>query len=211
MAAEDLVTSQHRTAPKFMALVRQTTAPFADLQEVLLGPQALDLDTAVGVQLDVIGQWLGVGRELAEPVAGVYFSFDTEGLGYDEGSWEGVFLGAGGITVLDDDTYRLLLRVKALNNRWDGTAEQAYTLSDALFPDAGIIMYIQSHGDMTMTIALREDTVRSALARAMVTSGALNFKPSGVGVREIIYTSPQFGFGPTTTILAGFGSGSFWS
>ncbi|MGC7970039.1 DUF2612 domain-containing protein, partial [Salmonella enterica] len=71
-------------------------------------PFDFDLDQAIGVQLDAVGEWVGISRNITVPLAGVYFSFDIAGLGFDQGVWKGPFDPDTGLTTLDDDTYRLL-------------------------------------------------------------------------------------------------------
>lgn len=86
----ELTTSQYRDKPKFTAMVEGVAQPFADTAEFLEGFAALfDLDTADGPQLDAIGLWIGASRDLEIPISNVYFSFDTPGLGFDEGLWNG--------------------------------------------------------------------------------------------------------------------------
>jgi hypothetical protein len=80
-----------------------------------------DLDQAAGDQLDIIGLWVGVGRRVKTPPIGVYFSLDIVSVGFDQGVWQGPFDPSMGITLLDDDTYRLLIRAKIGANHWDGT------------------------------------------------------------------------------------------
>ena len=83
-----LVTSEHRR-PRFLALVAACVEPYADAQEALAElPTAFDVDTAVGVQLDAVGLWVGVTRYLHTPLEDVYFSWDLEGVGWPGGRVE---------------------------------------------------------------------------------------------------------------------------
>jgi hypothetical protein len=71
----NLITSQHRDKPKFVATVQATVSPLVALQDTLKGlVQDYDLDTAIGQQLDIIGQWAGVTRNLNTPLTGVYLT-----------------------------------------------------------------------------------------------------------------------------------------
>lgn len=149
-SAEDyvgLITSQHADKPKFVAMVAAVAKAFADTSNLIDGlPQAFDLDVAVGAQLDDVGLWVGLSRKIGVPIEGVYFSFDTEGLGYDQGSWKGPFDPDVGLTSLDDDTYRLLLRARIAANHWDGTFERAVELLELIFvpnPTDPIFQYLE--------------------------------------------------------------------
>lgn len=130
----DLVTSEHSDKPRFMATLSAVAQCFVDLQNGLIDiPDEFDLDNAVGVQLDAVGLWVGISRKVNTPLAGVYFSFDTSGLGFDQGVWQGPFDPTTGVTSLDDDTYRLLLRAKIGANHWDGTLGTSAAILNAIF------------------------------------------------------------------------------
>lgn len=61
--------------------------PLSDVSDAMSGliPE-FDIDTAAGVQLDVVGEWVGRSRRVATPVTGIYFSWDTERVGWDQGA-----------------------------------------------------------------------------------------------------------------------------
>lgn len=80
----DLITNYHATKPIFFEHVDLSTRPLIDITGATLGlVSAFDIDTAVGVQLDTLGLWIGRSRIVSQPISGVYFSWDTDGLGYD--------------------------------------------------------------------------------------------------------------------------------
>ena len=109
----NLVTNEHQDKPKFMATLAATLQPFADLNAVLDNFSALfDVDCAVGAQLDVVGQWVGLSRKLEAPIPNVYFSFDVAGVGFDQGVWFAPFDPTEGVISLDDATYRTMLYIK---------------------------------------------------------------------------------------------------
>lgn len=128
-----LITSQHANKPKFMAMVAGVSQPFVDLLSVLASiPASYDLDNAIGDQLDVVGEWVGISRNISTPLA-VYFSLDTSGLGFDQGSWQGPYDPSTGLISLDDDTYRLLIRAKIGANSWDGTLGTSAAILNSIF------------------------------------------------------------------------------
>lgn len=130
----NLVTNQHRDKPNFIATLRALTQGFVDnLIALLAMPPAFDLDTAVGVQLDAIGLWVGISRRVSVPISGVYFSFDDPALGFDAGVWYGAGDPSEGLVDLDDFTYRLLIRAKIGANRWDGTKPSLLAIINSVF------------------------------------------------------------------------------
>lgn len=129
-----LITSEHADKPKFNAMVSAVAQCFVDQQNALGSfIPSFDLDEAVGDQLDTLGAWVGISRRVRTPLTGVYFSFDIAGLGFDQGVWQGPFDPSTGITLLDDDTYRLLIRAKIGANHWDGTLVSSAAILNLIF------------------------------------------------------------------------------
>lgn len=59
----NLVTSEHQPRPKFIAALTAIMQPLADQIAVANSlPAAFDIDTAIGVQLEAVGEWVGHGR-----------------------------------------------------------------------------------------------------------------------------------------------------
>ncbi len=127
---EGLLLSQYANSPDlkeyFMAFISELDLLFEQTEEVYKGRF---LETAVGVQLDIIGEILQQTRSVILPK--VYFGFDgapnIAGMA-DENSPAigGLFkdenVGNGDVTALDDMTYRRMLLAKAaiLNRDTDG-------------------------------------------------------------------------------------------
>ena len=177
-----LITSEHADKPKFMAMVGAVAGLFVGAQNFLESlPAAFDLDTAIGAQLDVLGIWIGISRRIAVPVANVYFSWDTAGVGWDQGVWKGTSDPSATISVLDDDTYRLVLRAKIGANNWDGTVITAAPILSQVFGDSGTYVQISDNGDMSFN-AYIQGPEPSALSMALITGGYIPIKPAGVRV-----------------------------
>jgi len=207
-----LITSEHNQRPKFMATVTALAQPMVDLMNLLGGmPDRFDLDQAVGVQLDDVGRWVGISRRVATPLTGVYFSFDAPGVGFDQGSWKGPFDPDTGLTLLDDETYRLVLRAKIGANHWDGTLESSAAILNSIF-NGDTYVFIQDNQDMSMTIGVA-GKVPSAVFLALLAGGYIPLKPEGVRVNYTIVTSvdgaPIFGFDVQNNLIAGFDTGAW--
>lgn len=206
------ITSEHADKPNFTAMVDATVQPFADLI-ALLGqvPQLYDLDTAVGQQLDVVGQWVGASRTLEAPLSGVYFAFDTIDVGFDGGVWMGPYDPASGIVLLPDEFYRLVIRARILNNSWDGSKDQIYALTDVVFGSAGFTYYIEDHSDLTISIGLLGQTTPPPILIALLNSGTLDVKGVTIQVASrVAQQGPVFSFDLDTLLLKGFDT-SFWA
>jgi hypothetical protein len=206
-----LVTPQHADKPKYMAMLAAVFGCFVDQQNLLASlPEAFDLDTAVGVQLDAVGLWVGVSRDVAVPITGAYFAWDTPGLGWDQGNWQGPFDPTTGISELDDGTYRVLIKAKIGANHWDGTLPTAKTILDSVFT-FGSLAIIQDNGDMTITFGIA-GTQPSAVLRAILSQGLLPLKPEAVHVDGYVMTSedgtPIFGLDVENSYIAGLDVGA---
>jgi len=173
-------------------------------------PAAFDLDSAIGVQLAAVGLWAGTKPQVKTPL-NVYFSFDTPGLGFDQGNWQGPFDPSTGLTTLDDDTFRTLIRAKIAANSWDGTVPGAAAAYANLFAGTGSSIFIQDNQDMTMTVGV-SGAIPSALLRALFSGGYLPLKPEGVHANYVVPSvnnTPLFGFDVSNQWIAGFDSGSW--
>lgn len=71
----DRISNYHAGKPKFFAHVDLSTRPLIDIAQTMAGMiSAFDIDTAVGKQLDILGEWIGRKRRVSTPISGVYFS-----------------------------------------------------------------------------------------------------------------------------------------
>lgn len=121
-----LVTSQHYDKPKFITWLTANLDILDDADTIIKNiDAAFDIDSALGSQLDTMGQVLGVSRYLTfQP------SVDSP--------------------TLDDEAYRFVLKAKIAQNQWDGTAPGLTDLWNNLFPLAPI--NIVDNQDMTCDI-----------------------------------------------------------
>jgi hypothetical protein len=200
-----LITSQHANKPKFaatVALLANSVGTIGDAAQSLI--TLFDLDSAVGEQLDQIGVWVGVSRRLSVPITGLFFSWDTTGLGWDEGQWRGPNDATSQLAELDDASYRQLLKVIILANHWDGTMVQYQKILQAFLPNSSI--FAVDNQNMTMSIYVSGPPL-TALQQAVVNGPLTNIKPAGVGLLTL--TELDFGFSEAGFSSVGFGQGIF--
>ena len=172
--------------------------PIIDAQDTLTKLTSdFDLDTAVGIQLDQVGQWIGRTRYVTTPITGVFFAFDlTNRVGFDQGVWLGDYDPTDAITGLDDETYREVLKLQAIANHWDGTLPSIAADLDRVFPGIAI----QDLGDAPAGLMRMDVLIPSVLVNTLllyVLEQDFPIKPSGVLVNFIettLSTQPIFAF-----------------
>ncbi|PHM55137.1 DUF2612 domain-containing protein [Xenorhabdus sp. KK7.4] len=206
-----LITPQHRTAPKFVTHIDLITRSLSDIaQQTLQLNDAFSLDKAVGVQLDAVGEWIGLSRYVKTPIVGVYFSLDMDGIGFDQGSWRRRYDSDSGFTELDDETYRTLLRVKIEANHWDGSGEMLERIYQRIMPDSKTTLFFVDNQNMTMDVFMTGGVIPEVI-KAVIRQGYLNIKPEAVRVNNYINSADcgLFGFDIQHDVVAGFDVGGW--
>lgn len=208
---QDYITSEHSDKPNFMAMIALGVSPMVQVQSLLTSMIAIfDIDNPpVGYQLDIIGQWAGVSRNLQFPITGVLFSWDgTAAVGWDMGVWPNP-ANPDSITTLDDATYLILVKAKIAANQWDGTTEGAYAIWAILFPNYNLL--IQDNQNMSFVVAI-SGAVLDSLTLALLTQGYLPLRPEGVQISYFVVTttaSPLFFWDTEETAAMGWDEGSW--
>lgn len=176
-----LIISQHALKPKFAATVGLSVEPFVALQAMdAEAISATTIDNARGVQLDWIGEWVGITRNVPTPISGVYFSWNTTiAEGWNNGIWKGEFDPTTGLSQLPDNDYRILIKAKIKANNSSGTIPEIYDILDAAFP--GVAIDVIDNQDMTMEI-LYTIADFTAIQEAILIQGLIPIKPAGVAI-----------------------------
>lgn len=207
-----IITSEHQNKPKFMAMIRGVIGVLTRIQDLYASMIPLfDLGVAVGDQLDIIGQWVGISRNVNIPdAAGIYFEWDGDDYttGWDFGSWAPAEAPST-IVSLPDDAYRNLIRAKIAANSWNGTIEGAYAAWAQVFPTYTIL--IQDNQNMTMAIGIVGAIVDS-MTLALLTGGYLPLKPEGVRITEYfipVDDGPLFAWDVESDYLGGWDEASW--
>lgn len=177
-----LITSEYQSSPKYLAFVTAMLKKFDDVTNCLLNfTNAFDLNYAVGVQLDSLGQILGISRTLP-------------------------FQPSSGSPILGDADYRTLLLAKVYLNLWNGEADALQPLWQQIFPGGRIV--IDDAQNMSATIVL--SGTFTSIAQQMITNGMIIPRPAGVLYNYTFAELPIFGFDLNNGFIAGFDVGH-WS
>lgn len=207
----DLVTSEYADQPNFLAVLTANTSIPVQVQALMSAMiELFDIDTPpVGEQLDIIGEWVGVSRQVAVPISGVYFTWDGDAeVGWDYGVWQAAGQPAN-ITSLPDDAYLNLIRGKIASNNWDGTTNSAYAIWDAVFPNFTI--GIQDYLNMSYALIIAGGIIDS-LTLALITGGYINLRPEGVKIARYFVSQgdiPVFAWDMDAPLFQGWDTGAW--
>lgn len=179
-----LLTSEYRNSPKLNAFLQNMLQKFQDICQAQVSlDTAFDVDSAVGAQLDAIGVIVGVNRTVPfQPSDSVS-------------------------PILNDATYRILLKATAGINQWDGTIDSLYPLWQTLFPSGQII--IADNQDMTAAILLPGSGFTS-IQQDLITHGMIVPRPEGVEYLYVFAPFPVFAFDQDNEYASGFDIG-YWA
>lgn len=206
----NLIPSENRQKPNFIATLSASVEVLAYLQDLAASMiPKFDIDVAVGDQLDILGKWIGLSREVSIPIEGVYFSWDGDDEdGWDFGSWSPDSEPTS-VTLLPDDAYRTVLKAKIAANSWDGTTEGAYAIWSRLFTQFTIL--IQDNQNMSYDIIIVGGIVDS-LTLALLQQGYISLKPEGVRIDNYfvpVVDEPGFAWDMDTDLMKGWDEG-YW-
>lgn len=210
------ITNYHASKTLFVQHVDLSTRPLIDINTSVNSLiTAFDVDTAVGKQLDIIGEWVGRTRVVSQVISGVYFSLDTDILGFEQGIWQGPYDPDSGFTSLSDDTYRIILKAKIAINNWNGQNGTLPDILDNTLVGSGVSMQVVDNQDMSISILILPEIEFANVSLELIAAikqGYLTVKAAGVRVKEMVMPSDGsrlFAFDSDTQYLAGFDQGSW--
>jgi hypothetical protein len=178
----NLFTSEYRLAPKLNAFALSLLSPLDDVSNVLFSmSEALDLDYAIGAQLDTLGLLQGVTRVMT-------------------------FQPTGDVSpVLDDDTFRTFIRAQIARNQWDGLESSLGPIWATLFPGGSI--FIDDQQNMTADIVM--SGAFTSIVKDLISNGLIVPRPEGVQYNYIFADLPILGFDQDNSFIAGVDQGHF--
>lgn len=171
--------------------VMQLEGELQDLQ------QLRSLDTAVGAQLDVIGEIVGQPRGILISELFTYFGFNgsTQGGSYGNltdpsagAPWYSIDAPLGGGRAPTDDEYRILIKAKILKNRTMATPEEVIAAYKFLF-NVGKVTITESSASVVIGIGRTITAVERGLLFDMANTGSLLPKTVGVKYEYVEFQS----------------------
>lgn len=189
--ARSLITEQFKGLPVMDKYLRLLLSGILDAQEVLRQlQQQRSIDTAVGAQLDVIGDIVGRPRDLVTATLFNYFGFQSAPLAGSFGSlddptvgnqWYSVGAPTGISRPPTDEEYRLMLKAKIIKNRTLARPEDVIAAYRFLFGASKVTVEQVSPANIRIGIGKILTQVERGLLFNLGGTGSLLPKTIGVG------------------------------
>lgn len=194
--ARERVTEQFKDAPVFDKYLQLLIGDSLELQTVLKDlMEKRSIDTAVGRQLDILGDIVGQPRTLVNADLFTFFGFmgnwqaDSYGSLNDAGVgsvwWDGEASSTGNIT-LNDDLYRLLIKAKIAKNTTRATPEDVMNFTNFIFNTNGSTIVDEGFAKFRLMIGRSLTRQEVGLLRYVNRTASYESKllpkPIGVGI-----------------------------
>jgi hypothetical protein len=191
--ALDRLTSLYSDKPKVIAFIKALTAAHVELELTLQTmAEQTDIDIARGVNLDTIGEIVGISRIIPESIAVQFFGFEGQPGATVFGEEGQAGIGARfreelepdtATSILADPEYRLLIRAKIAKNHGRGTCEDILAGLNYLFNAE--LSVVDDLGGMAIAVGIgRQLTFQE---KAIVKD--LDILPRPAGVRINYYSN----------------------
>lgn len=203
----NLLIIQYHDKPKAQATIRLVMGELLASGILLDIQNGYNLDTAVGVQLDVLGKYIGTDRFYDDTNLNDFFSLVTYGELASNPNTDPIFDGRWGFIdyadydsadqhngtlnynsilaqafTLNDDDYRTLLKFKIIKNYSNGSHK---SIDDALFKFFGDDIVMTQTATMEITY-----TVPANLSAVMLAAIDKDVLPRPAGVNLLLAVSP---------------------
>jgi hypothetical protein len=222
---KDLLLYQYINLPKARAVIGLLVSQaLVDLLPVEMS-NAFDLETATGAQLDILGEYIGFDRRVVNVVDRDYFNLDnyvaptsnpfgfTDYTAPAQNANNSVYsyYNSNNQTDLNDDEFRILLKLKAAMNISNFSMYDIVTIINEAF---GTLVVVGDSQNMKMSYFVAESISRIA---TIARNEALLPKPMGVGIFylfSLLDPTKLWGFASyltTNNATIGFSSYAAWA
>lgn len=199
---------QYRKKPRARATAKLLNDEvYKTFDDAIKVAEILNIDTASGYALDLVGRHVGVSREQQNLILKDFFAFtQTEKKqGFNKGEFYRLGNSLKGGFYLNDSDYRFLIKAKIIKNYQTGTLENSYKSLEFLL---GAGNFIFDNYDMTLNLVLKNAKTTQFLINLIFKNDILA-RPVGVGLNVILIADKKcFGFKQNKANLA-FGVGKF--
>lgn len=203
---QDTIISQYANSPIICNLIKKMDIaidPNTDISEFY--QIFWNVETAKGFGLDFWGKVVGIERQIYITAEDEFIGFANGFVPFNQGSWA-----SDGITerkhILDDETYRKVILLKAFRNIIYATFPNINKLLRIMFQERGRVYIVKNN---TMSARYVFEFTLLPIERAIIRQTNILPTPSGVLIE---FYEPEINntFGFTETELAPFGQGAFF-
>ena len=194
MNRNNFIIWQYRTKPKALgtikAIYKETDLTFQNTIQIA---DILNIDTAKGYALDLVGRHVGVSRVLPTVIAKEYFGWleDDRSLSFGIGEFYRYGDALFASVVLNDNDYRFFIRARITKNYQTGTIENIVKSIQFVVGNHSNVIDIQN---MTMNIIVNSDKLNSLTLYAISKMDVL-VRPIGVMYKyTVLINEKPFGF-----------------
>lgn len=194
MNRENFIIWQYRTKPNALGTIRaiykETDLTFQNIIQIA---DILNIDTATGYALDLVGRHVGVSRVLPTAIAKEYFGWleDDRSLSFGIGEFYRYGDSLSSSVVLNDSDYRFFIRARITKNYQTGTIENIVKSIQFVVGNHSNVIDIQN---MTMNIIVNSDKLNSLTLYAISKMDIL-VRPVGVMYEyTVLVNNKPFGF-----------------
>lgn len=193
----NLLILQYRELPKAEQTITALAAKFEELYNVLIQfEQEFDVDTARGVQLDILGKIVGISRSVPLVIPKNYFGFDDNSASFPMGDkfltvvtypFKDKFEPDYTDAQLNDFDYRFFIKSKIIKNNSTMKMideDNKKSLQDAIDFLFDSLAYVNDNQDMTVTIYV--DSTFDLSKLPYITQLDLIPRPQTVGIKQFI-------------------------
>ena len=156
----DLIPTENSRKPKFMRFVEAIITPGLHLQSAIQNYGAFDVNNAVGKQLDILGEYIGISRELN-------------------------YVPPSGETVLGDTDFSMLVRMRVAQEAWSGSNDE---VMDIYSIAAGNDLNIYYEDNLDCSINVEADVTQTSMLLALNANKEF-LQPAGVHVNLVLNDS----------------------
>ena len=170
------------------------------------------IDTAEGVQLDILGDIVGQSREIVDASALTFFGYvgaPTNVGGYGSARYLSEGESTIGTRDLTDEEYRLFIRARVAKNHSSGTINDTVNLVSFIVGSTNIIV-TDGTEPATFSVGVLEDDI-TANAKIFISQSDLIPKPAGVQIDKL-FTFPStgaFAYAGASGTIAGYNVGQY--
>ena len=207
--AKDRLPTQFKESKNINNYIDSILSPLEELPKILIKmSEQVSINFAVGVQLDLIGEIVGLARTYIDASTVSYFGFADDNLakGFNVGAFVSVGESIDGLRLMSDDQYRFFLRVKIIINKNLNTPEDLIRAYKYMFSCDQIILL---EGDTSISLAFGK--ILTENEKWYLNNYQLP-KPAGVRITYLVQYIPNETFAFQGTAGArGFGIGKWAS